>query len=126
MATEASLLKRNLESSILFMQTEHATTLKALHDEIFRLQKRCTDLTFQLTMNGINVEEEADVDTRLTDVQKKLSSALSKEGDLEQKLKQSESKLVNVEKEARILKKRHLDEMRNATQTINGLKADVS
>lgn len=42
MATEAAVHKRNLESSILFMQQEHATTLKALHEEIQKLQKRCT------------------------------------------------------------------------------------
>ena len=42
MATEAAVHKRNLESSILFMQQEHAATLKALHEEIQKLQKRCT------------------------------------------------------------------------------------
>jgi hypothetical protein len=42
MEMEAAVHKRNLESSILFMQQDHATTLKALHDEIQKLQKKCT------------------------------------------------------------------------------------
>ena len=47
MATEASVHKRrNLDSSILFIQQEHATTLKALHEEIQRLQQRCTGMVY--------------------------------------------------------------------------------
>lgn len=40
--TQEAIHKRNLESSILFMQQEHAATLKALHEEIQKLQKKCT------------------------------------------------------------------------------------
>ena len=42
MATQAAVHKRNLESAILFMQTEHAQTLKGLHEEIKNLQKKCS------------------------------------------------------------------------------------
>jgi coiled-coil domain-containing protein 92 len=42
MATQEAIHKRNLESSILFMQQEHAATLKALHEEIKKLQKKCS------------------------------------------------------------------------------------
>jgi len=34
--------QRNLDSAILFMQQEHAQTLKGLHEEIATLQKRCS------------------------------------------------------------------------------------
>ena len=33
---------RNREVSILFMQKEHAATLKGLHEEIRRLQQKCS------------------------------------------------------------------------------------
>ena len=42
MTSQAAIHKRNLESSILFMQQEHANTLKALHEEIQKLQKKCS------------------------------------------------------------------------------------
>ena len=42
MTSQAAIHKRNLESSILFMQQEHAGTLKALHEEIQKLQKKCS------------------------------------------------------------------------------------
>ena len=41
MATQAAY-QRNMESNILFMQTEHAKTLKGLHEEIQTLQKKCS------------------------------------------------------------------------------------
>jgi len=40
MTTQAAAHQRNLESAILFMQQEHANTLKGLHDEIRNLQKK--------------------------------------------------------------------------------------
>ena len=43
MAVEASKV-RNLESSLLFLQQEHANTLKCLHEEIKTLQKRNSGL----------------------------------------------------------------------------------
>jgi len=36
--------QRNLDSAILFMQQEHAETLKGLHEEISSLQKRCSGM----------------------------------------------------------------------------------
>ena len=41
MISQVEIDKRKLESSLLFMQQEHSTTLKALHEEISKLQKKC-------------------------------------------------------------------------------------
>ncbi|KAL8604677.1 hypothetical protein ACOMHN_013457 [Nucella lapillus] len=122
---EAAVHKRNLESSILFMQQDHAATLKALHEEIHKLQKRCTDLTFQLTMHGINVEDEGDVDSRLTQVHQQLQQSQEHESSLASQLTQGTHKLQRLEQELRMGKKRHMDEMRQATHNISSLKAEV-
>ena len=42
MSSQEAIYKRNMESNILFMQQEHAATLKALHEEIQKLQKKCS------------------------------------------------------------------------------------
>lgn len=125
MAMQAAVHKRNLESSILFMQQEHATTLKALHEEIHRLQKKCTDLTFHLTMNGINIEDSGDVDSRLQVVHSQLQESQKKKNDLEKQLEEKNGRVQLLEQELRSQKKRHLDEMRNTTQIISSLKAEV-
>lgn len=60
MATQAAVHKRNLESSILFMQTEHAQTLKGLHEEIKNLQKKCSgnwQKTSFLTMHSCYTQQ---------------------------------------------------------------------
>lgn len=39
--TDTRLQLQNAESSILFMQQEHAQTLRGLYAEISKLQKKC-------------------------------------------------------------------------------------
>ena len=39
-----TIRQQNMQSSILFMQQEHAKTLSGLHDEIHRLQKKCSGI----------------------------------------------------------------------------------
>jgi len=36
--------QQNMQSSILFMQQEHANTLSGLHNEIHRLQQKCSGI----------------------------------------------------------------------------------
>ncbi|KAL8584766.1 hypothetical protein ACOMHN_035685 [Nucella lapillus] len=126
MASESSSeRRRNLESSILFIQQEQAATLKALHEEIHKLQSKCTDLTFQLTINGVNVEENGDADSRLTEIHSQLTTSQSQKSLLESQLSGQNQKIQQLTQELRTLKKRHLDETRDAEQTISGLKAEV-
>ena len=42
MSSQEAAHRRNEESALLFMQQEHAETLKGLHDEIRKLQKKYT------------------------------------------------------------------------------------
>ena len=50
MAAPVEIQLRNAQSSILFMQQEHAQTLQGLHGELQKLQKKCGELTFELAM----------------------------------------------------------------------------
>ncbi|XP_054748794.2 coiled-coil domain-containing protein 92-like [Lytechinus pictus] len=58
MAAPVEVKLRNAESSILFMQQEHAKTLQALHQELHKLQKKCAELNFELAMKSDDVDEE--------------------------------------------------------------------
>ncbi|KAK7933894.1 hypothetical protein WMY93_004790 [Mugilogobius chulae] len=40
------------QKNLLFLQQDHANTLKGLHAEIRRLQQQCTDLTYELTVRS--------------------------------------------------------------------------
>ena len=48
MAGIDSMKQKNLESSILFMQQEHSNTLKGLHEEIHKLQQKCSGKLFRI------------------------------------------------------------------------------
>lgn len=57
MAGSIEVQLRNAQSSILFMQQEHAQTLQGLHGELQKLQKKCADLTFELAMKSDDIDE---------------------------------------------------------------------
>uniref|UniRef100_A0A3P8WV85 CCDC92/74 N-terminal domain-containing protein n=1 Tax=Cynoglossus semilaevis TaxID=244447 RepID=A0A3P8WV85_CYNSE len=55
MATANVTLENQLQSAqknLLFLQQNHAVTLKGLHAEVRRLQQQCTDLTYELTVRS--------------------------------------------------------------------------
>ncbi|PAA93438.1 hypothetical protein BOX15_Mlig024147g1, partial [Macrostomum lignano] len=49
---EAESRIRSLESSILYLQEQHADTLRGLHQEMSRLQTKCSELNFRLSMSS--------------------------------------------------------------------------
>ena len=57
MAAPLTVQLRNAESSVLFMQQEHAKTLQGLHQELQKLQKKCAELTFELAMKSGSPDE---------------------------------------------------------------------
>ncbi|AWP06698.1 Coiled-coil domain-containing protein 92 [Scophthalmus maximus] len=60
MASANVTLENQLHSAqknLLFLQQDHANTLKGLHAEIRRLQQQCTDLTYELTVRSSDPSE---------------------------------------------------------------------
>lgn len=57
---ETHLLRQSTDSSVTFLQEQHAKTLQGLHGEIQKLQKKCARLTFELTMAGGTTTEGKD------------------------------------------------------------------
>uniref|UniRef100_A0A452T701 CCDC92/74 N-terminal domain-containing protein n=1 Tax=Ursus maritimus TaxID=29073 RepID=A0A452T701_URSMA len=51
-ATNLENQLHSAQKNLLFLQREHASTLKGLHAEIRRLQQHCTDLTYELTLKS--------------------------------------------------------------------------
>ncbi|CAL1536167.1 unnamed protein product [Lymnaea stagnalis] len=125
MGTETAMQKRSYESSIKFMQQEHAFTLKALHEEIMGLQKKCTDLTFQLTMQGLTIDESGHIDNEMQQVQEVLESSKEKIAALEKELADRDKKIQRLEAEAKSQRKRWLDENRIQSQSMNTLRAEL-
>ncbi|XP_076452322.1 uncharacterized protein LOC143287960 [Babylonia areolata] len=125
MASEPCVQQGEQESSVQFMQQEHAATLKALHQEIHKLQSKCTDLTFQLTMSGVNVEEGGDADSRLAELQEQLQSSRGRTCALQSQVAEQGQRVQQLTQELRAARKRRLDQAREAERTLSGLTAEA-
>ncbi|BFZ04607.1 hypothetical protein BsWGS_07646 [Bradybaena similaris] len=125
MSTESGKHVPNLDSAILFMQKEHAQTLKDLHEEILRLQKQCSDLTFQLTMRDVLMEKPDAADDKMEELHKSLEKSTMIIDTLERELDHRNKHIHQLEGEVQSLKKRTLDENRKHVQTMNALYAEL-
>ncbi|PNI57282.1 CCDC92 isoform 5, partial [Pan troglodytes] len=94
---DVSMAATNLENqlhsaqkNLLFLQREHASTLKGLHSEIRRLQQHCTDLTYELTVKSS--EQTGDGTSRSSELKKRCE-------ELEAQLKVKENENAELLKE---------------------------
>ncbi|XP_069134980.1 coiled-coil domain-containing protein 92-like [Argopecten irradians] len=125
MATESAVHKRNMESAILFMQQEHANTLKALHEEIRNLQKKCSDLTFQINMQGLGIDDTGATSTKVQELQKEVEEKSQLHTKLEKELERKDKVVRDIELLAKKQKMKHLDEARKKTQEVDQYKAEL-
>ncbi|VDI15608.1 uncharacterized protein LOC143076841 [Mytilus galloprovincialis] len=125
MTSEAAIHKRNLDSAILFMQQEHAETLKGLHKEIENLQKKCSELTFQLNMQGIGADFlDPGSNSKLTQVEDNLKIQTQKSKQLESEIEKKDKHIKDYEISYKKQKMKFLDENRKTSQEMDRLKAE--
>ncbi|XP_060064580.1 coiled-coil domain-containing protein 92-like [Ylistrum balloti] len=125
MANESAVHKRNMESAILFMQQEHANTLKALHEEIRNLQKKCSDLTFQINMQGLGIDDTGATSAKVEELQKEMEDKSQLHTKLEKELERKEKLVRDIELLAKKQKMKYIDEARKKTQEIDQYKAEL-
>ncbi|XP_001627913.3 uncharacterized protein LOC5507266 [Nematostella vectensis] len=79
---QTRLQLQNAESSVLFMQQEHAQTLKGLYAEISKLQKKCGELTFKIAMNATSsTTDEGQLCQELSEAQETIKTLRSENTD---------------------------------------------
>lgn len=119
----ASAVKQvNLESSILFMQQEHAATLKGLHEEIQKLQKRCSELTFQLAMQSTSTNEDT---SKAEKLEKELNENRKKQEALEELIENRDQKIIVLEKQVKTHERKYQDDIKLYKQKIHSLSTDL-
>lgn len=125
MATQAAVHQRNLESAILFMQTEHAQTLKGLHEEIKNLQKKCSDLTFQLNMQGIGDDSPGAQSAQIQDLKKEIQEQIKEREEYCQELQRKDKQIKHLETDVKRTKIKHQEELRKRSEWEDRLRADL-
>uniref|UniRef100_H0WZ47 Coiled-coil domain containing 92 n=2 Tax=Otolemur garnettii TaxID=30611 RepID=H0WZ47_OTOGA len=134
---DVSMATTNLENqlhsaqkNLLFLQREHASTLKGLHAEIRRLQQHCTDLTYELTLKSS--EQTGDGSSRSSELKKRceeLEAQLKVKGDenaeLLKELEQKDAMITVLENTIRERERKYLEELKVKSHKLNLLSSEL-
>lgn len=111
---QARVQLQNAESSILFMQQEHAKTLQGLYAEINKLQKKCGELTFKLAMNATSSdggEVAAQVKQSLDESQKVLNDLKTENIELKGIIEVKNKRIVVLEGQLKTLDQKYIKDL---------------
>ncbi|XP_030215353.1 coiled-coil domain-containing protein 92 [Gadus morhua] len=120
MASANVSLENQLQSAqknLLFLQQDHATTLKGLHAEIKRLQQHCTDLTYELTVRSSDPSDSSEVrgrelQRRCEELEGELKQREVENRELLRDLEQKNAMICVLENTIKEREKKYLEELK--------------
>ncbi|KAG8515010.1 Coiled-coil domain-containing protein 92, partial [Galemys pyrenaicus] len=134
---DVSMAATNLENqlhsaqkNLLFLQREHASTLKGLHAEIRRLQQHCTDLTYELTLKsaeqtGDGASRSSELKKRCEDLEAQLRSKETENSELLQELERKNAVIAVLESTVREREKKYLEELKVKSHRLSMLSSEL-
>ncbi|XP_077571118.1 coiled-coil domain-containing protein 92 isoform X1 [Stigmatopora nigra] len=133
MASANVSLENQLQSAqknLLFLQQDHANTLKGLHAEIRRLQQQCTDLTYELTVRSSDNSDSGE--SRCRELQRKceeLEAELKKKEEenteLLRDLEQKNAMIFVLENTIKEREKKYLEELKMKSHKLAVLSGEL-
>ncbi|XP_037367208.1 coiled-coil domain-containing protein 92 isoform X2 [Talpa occidentalis] len=129
-ATNLENQLHSAQKNLLFLQREHASTLKGLHAEIRRLQQHCTDLTYELTLKsadqtGDGSSRSSELKKRCEDLEAQLKCKETENSELLQTLEQKKAAIAVLESTAREREKKYLEELKAKSHKLNLLSGEL-
>ncbi|XP_007489996.1 coiled-coil domain-containing protein 92 isoform X2 [Monodelphis domestica] len=129
----ASNLENQLHSAqknLLFLQREHANTLKGLHAEIRRLQQHCTDLTYELTLKsseqaGDGTSRSNELKRKCEDLEAELKAKEAEKQELLQELEQKNALIAVLETTVKEREKKYLEELKLKSHKLSVLSGEL-
>ncbi|XP_021113289.1 coiled-coil domain-containing protein 92 isoform X1 [Heterocephalus glaber] len=118
------------QKSLLFLQREHASTLKGLHAEIRRLQQHCADLTYELILKsseqpGDGASRSAELKRRCSELEAQLQAKEGENSELLRRLEQKNAMVAVLENTVREREKKYLEELKLKTHKLSLLSAEL-
>ncbi|KAG8456020.1 hypothetical protein GDO86_001998 [Hymenochirus boettgeri] len=128
-----SNLENQLHSSqknLLFLQQEHANTLKGLHAEIRRLQQHCTDLTYELILKspdqtGNSMSRSHELRRQCEELEAQLKQKENENNQLLKELEQKNSMIMVLENTIKEREKKYLEELKVKSHKLNMLSSEL-
>uniref|UniRef100_A0A8D2DJR0 Coiled-coil domain containing 92 n=1 Tax=Sciurus vulgaris TaxID=55149 RepID=A0A8D2DJR0_SCIVU len=129
-ATNLENQLQSAQKNLLFLQREHAATLKGLHAEIRRLQQHCTDLTYELTLKsseqtGDGSSRSTELKKRCEDLEAQLKAKEEENQELQQELEQKSALVAVLENTVKEREKRYLEELKVKSHKLSMLSGEL-
>ncbi|XP_015758748.1 PREDICTED: coiled-coil domain-containing protein 92-like isoform X2 [Acropora digitifera] len=123
---QAHVQLQNAESSILFMQQEHAKTLQGLYAEINKLQKKCGELTFKLAMNATSANGDEAVVVQGSDPSQKMLNELRAENiELKGVIEVKNKKIVYLEGQLKMLDQKYTKDVSDKEANLSAVVREL-
>ncbi|XP_058512529.1 coiled-coil domain-containing protein 92 [Ochotona princeps] len=129
-ATNLENQLHSAQKNLLFLQREHASTLKGLHAEIRRLQQHCTDLTYELTVKssgqiGDAASRSSELKQRCEELEAQLRLREDENQELLQELEQKNAMIAVLEHTMREREKKYLEELKGRSHKLSLLSSEL-
>ncbi|XP_027431489.1 coiled-coil domain-containing protein 92 isoform X3 [Zalophus californianus] len=138
-ATNLENQLHSAQKNLLFLQREHASTLKGLHAEIRRLQQHCTDLTYELTLKssdqtdpgpwlvllGEGSSRSSELKRRCEELEAQLKLQENENNELLRELEQKNAMIAVLENTVKEREKKYLEELKVKSHKLNMLSSEL-
>ncbi|XP_058137239.1 coiled-coil domain-containing protein 92 isoform X1 [Dasypus novemcinctus] len=129
-ATNLENQLQSAQKNLLFLQREHASTLKGLHAEIRRLQQHCTDLTYELTLKsseqtGDGTSRSSELKKRCEELEAQLKVKENENNELLKELEQKNAMIMVLENTIKEREKKYLEELKVKSHKLNMLSSEL-
>ncbi|VCX30761.1 unnamed protein product [Gulo gulo] len=129
-ATNLENQLHSAQKNLLFLQREHASTLKGLHAEIRRLQQHCTDLTYELTLKssdqtGDGASRSSELKRKCEELEAQLKLQEEENNELLKELEQKNAMIAVLENTVKEREKKYLEELKVKSHKLNMLSGEL-
>uniref|UniRef100_A0A4W5PFY1 Coiled-coil domain containing 92 n=1 Tax=Hucho hucho TaxID=62062 RepID=A0A4W5PFY1_9TELE len=133
MASHNGTLENQLHSAqknLLFLQQDHAKTLKGLHAEIRRLQQHCTDLTYELTVRSSDPTDSSEarcreLHSKCEELEAQLKVKEEENTELLRDLEQKNAMISVLENTIKEREKKYLEELKMKSHKLAVLSGEL-
>ncbi|XP_061527325.1 coiled-coil domain-containing protein 92 [Phycodurus eques] len=118
------------QKNLLFLQRDHADTLKGLHAEIRRLQQQCTDLTYELTSRSSDPSDSGEarsreLQRRCEELEAELKKKEEENTELLRDLEQKNAMIFVLENTIKEREKKYLEELKMKSHKLALLSGEL-
>ncbi|XP_036383986.1 coiled-coil domain-containing protein 92 [Megalops cyprinoides] len=121
---------QSAQKNLLFLQQDHANTLKGLHAEIRRLQQHCTDLTYELTVRSSDATDGSEarcreLRRRCEELEEQLKAKEEENAELLRELEQKNAMISVLENTIKEREKKYLEELKMKSHKLAVLSGEL-